>query len=465
MARHVVVVGGGVAGLVAARELAAGGDSVVIVEAGDRTGGALRADVLAGVTVDVGAEAFAVTRPETRALVDELGLTDLVVPPRRSDAHLLLGDGLHDMPHAMLGVPTDLGSPAVAAILGSEEAARAALLDTAPVMAVPDDVTLGSLVRARMGDAVAERILTPVVAGVHAADPDLVEAAAVIPGLTRALLDEGSLAAAAGRLRSSAGTPGSALVGLTGGMTTLVRALEDDVRGRGVETWLGSRVQRVEADGSGWRVVVAGDRPGVDLAADAVVLAVDAPTAASLITGLPDVAGALAGIAVGDVAVCAVVIDAPELDDDPVGSGLLVAPGHPRVRAKALTHATAKWEWIRRAYGPGRHLVRLSYGRDGRIHESLADLAGIVRSDLAAIFGIAPPDLIDARVVRWDRSLVFPRIGHRAAVERVRSATADVPGLAVVGAGLGGNGLAGTIALGRTAATQLTSRTTTSMGD
>ena len=98
--------------MVAARELAGAGDEVMVLEAGDGTGGALRSGALGGVTVDVGAEAFAITRPETRLLVDELGLSGQVVAPRRSDAHLLLDDGLHDMPHAMLGVPTDLTSPA-----------------------------------------------------------------------------------------------------------------------------------------------------------------------------------------------------------------------------------------------------------------------------------------------------------------------------------------------------------------
>jgi oxygen-dependent protoporphyrinogen oxidase len=365
------------------------------------------------------------------------------------------------MPHAMLGVPTDLASPEIVAIIGADEAARAAALDAAPVGAVADDVTLGALVRARMGDVVADRILTPVVAGVHAADPDLVEASAVIPGLVGALAETGSLSAAAARLRSASGVPGSAIVGLRGGMTTLVRALEDDVRARGASIRVGAQVTSITPDGDAWRV----DLDGEALAADAVVLGVDAPTSARLLAAVPSVADALAGIAVGDVAVVAAVLDAPALDDDPVGSGLLVAPGHPRVRAKALTHATAKWAWIREAYGPGRHLVRLSYGRDGRIDESLDDLPAIVRGDIAEIFGIEAPTLIDVRVVRWDRSLVFPRPGHRAAVRRVHAAAADQPGLAIVGAGIGGNGLAGTIALARTAPRQLTSPATTSMGD
>ena len=451
VARTVVVVGGGVAGLVAARQLAREGHRVTVLEASDRTGGALRSATLAGVAVDAGAEAFAVTRPETRSLIDELGLATDVVTPRRSDARLLLPDGTYAMPNAMLGVPTDLSAPSVVDILGEAAAASARTLDSRAPGPLDPAITLGALVRERMGDTVTDRILTPVVAGVHAADPDLVECEAVIPGLLRALAETGSLAAAAARLRSASGVPGAAISGLRGGMTSLVAALELDATRVGVEVRVGSPVRGVTRRANGWSVTL----DDATLSADDLVLAVDAPTATRLLDTEPGPRKALARIAVGDVAVVAMIVAAPELDDDPVGSGLLIAPGHPNVTAKALTHATAKWAWIREAYGPGRHLVRLSYGRDGRVQESMDDLPAIARADVSRIFALDELDVVDLRIARWDRSLVFPRTGHRNAVAGVREAVTATPGLAVIGAGLGGNGLAGTIALARSVSEQL----------
>ena len=125
MPRSVLVVGGGVAGLVAARSLAMQGYEVSLFEASARMGGALYAAKLSGVDIDTGAEAFAVTRPETRTLIEELGLSANIVLPRRSDARLLLSDGMYAMPHAMLGVPTDLTATDVVEILGEIEAIRA----------------------------------------------------------------------------------------------------------------------------------------------------------------------------------------------------------------------------------------------------------------------------------------------------------------------------------------------------
>jgi oxygen-dependent protoporphyrinogen oxidase len=449
--RSVLVVGGGIAGLVAARHLALGGDRVTLLEAGDHIGGALRSASLDHVSIDVGAEAFAVTRTETLSLIEDLGLSAQVVSPRRSDAHLLLSSGVFAMPHAMLGVPTDLSAPGVLDILGPEAAAAARALDHQAVGSINPAITLGALVRERMGDAVAEQILTPVVAGVHAADPDLVECEAVIPGLVRAMTETGSLAAAAARLRSHSGVPGAAIAGLRNGMTTLVSALERDVARLGVTVRRSSPVQQVRREAAGWTATVG----ETTVATDDLVLAVDAPTAARMLAGTAGPGAALGRIAVGDVAVVAMVLAAPELDDDPVGSGLLVAPGHPFVTAKALTHVSAKWEWVREAYGPGRHLVRLSYGRDGAVRENIDDLPEIARADVTAIFGLDTPEVLDVVVTRWDRSLVFPQLGHRQAVAEVRETAAATPGLAVVGAGIGGNGLAGTIALARSVAEQL----------
>ncbi|MFC6344954.1 FAD-dependent oxidoreductase, partial [Nocardioides hankookensis] len=53
----VVVVGAGVAGLTAARDLVDAGHDVLVLESSPRVGGKLLRTAVAGVTVDVGAEA------------------------------------------------------------------------------------------------------------------------------------------------------------------------------------------------------------------------------------------------------------------------------------------------------------------------------------------------------------------------------------------------------------------------
>jgi len=71
----VAVVGAGLAGLVAARELRRAGKSVVVLEARDRVGGrVLNADIGDGKVVEVGGQWAGPTQTRVLALARELGI-------------------------------------------------------------------------------------------------------------------------------------------------------------------------------------------------------------------------------------------------------------------------------------------------------------------------------------------------------------------------------------------------------
>ena len=71
----VVVVGAGLAGLTAARDLEAAGRSIVVLEARDRVGGRLLNHTFAdGTVVELGGQWIGPTQHRVRALADELGL-------------------------------------------------------------------------------------------------------------------------------------------------------------------------------------------------------------------------------------------------------------------------------------------------------------------------------------------------------------------------------------------------------
>src|SRR5215211_6930607 len=71
----VVVVGAGLAGLAAARETAAAGPSVVVVEARDRVGGrVLNEEIGDGKVVEVGGQWIGPTQDRLAALAGELGV-------------------------------------------------------------------------------------------------------------------------------------------------------------------------------------------------------------------------------------------------------------------------------------------------------------------------------------------------------------------------------------------------------
>src|SRR6478752_2476629 len=101
----VVVVGAGVAGLVAARDLVAAGHRVQVLEASARVGGKLLRAEVAGVTVDVGAEAMLNRRPEGVALAGELGLP--IEHPAVVSSRIWSRGELRPLPRSLMGVPLD----------------------------------------------------------------------------------------------------------------------------------------------------------------------------------------------------------------------------------------------------------------------------------------------------------------------------------------------------------------------
>ena len=455
----VIVAGGGVAGLTAARELAVRGVRTLVLEAGDHLGGPVTGHDVAGLRLDAGAESFATRGDAVADLADELGLGDALTAPSGLGSWVYLPGGRAcTLPRAgVLGIPAKPWARDVVRTLGLAGALRASLDRVLPRrVGTGPAVTIGGLVRARMGARVLDRLVAPVVSGVHAASADRLDVESVAPGLLAGLARHGSLGAAVAAQRRQA-PAGAAVAGIVGGMHRLVDELVVDLELRGAVLRTGTAVTGLSrAPGAeGWLVTAGGQV----LAASAVVVAVpsrpalgllrDALPDAELSDALPD-AGA-------DVVLATLVVDAPGLDAAPRGTGVLVAEGATDVRAKAMTHGTAKWSWLtERAHTRGREsgarfgwqVLRLSYGRGGESSAAAvaADddtLSGWALADASRLLGV-PLDathLVGFARRRWSDSLPQHAPEHRALVGSVRAAVEATPGLAVCGAWIAGTGL------------------------
>lgn len=457
-----VVVGAGIGGLTAAWELTKRGFEVVVLEAGDRPGGPVRGGAFASlpqVPLDLGAESFAVRDGAVEPLVDELGLT--VRAPAALGAWGYAAGRAFPLPAAgVLGIPSRPWAADVRRAVGWPGALRGSLDRVLPRrLARFDD--LDALVRSRMGARVTDRLVAAVAAGVHSAPLDRLDVDAVSPGLRPAFEKTGSLSGAVASLRAAA-PPGAAVRGVDGGVHALVDALTArlDVRGSHRVTAVGPR------DPGAWCVTSETPAGPVELVTERLVIAAPLGRALAGVVRGPD--GSEVRVPVpepgADVWLATLLLDAPELDSAPRGTGMLVAapgPGDRRrsaVRAKALTHATAKWPWLARrvrdAAGPGAHVVRLSYGRIGtRTLEPTADEA---LRDASALLGVdLTGRLRDVLTQHWDGALPPPTPAYRARVGEFLSYAEALPGLALTGGWIAGTGLAAIVSQAHRAAVRL----------
>ncbi|SEB50236.1 oxygen-dependent protoporphyrinogen oxidase [Paramicrobacterium humi] len=451
--KHVVVIGGGVAGLVAALECARIGVRVTLVEAADRLGGCIRTEEVAGVAVDVGAESFATRGGTVRALIERLGLEEAVIAPNSAGAWLLFGDSAAPLPKAgILGIPSNPLADDVRAIIGWKGAWRAYLDRVRPVLTIGDERNLGALVEKRMGKAVLENLVAPVTNGVYSAEPSQLDVTRAAPGLNRALTVAGSLSGAVATLRDNV-PAGSAVGGFRGGMTVLVEALRAALENYAVTVLTDTRAQAIEPlDGERWRVVTeTSEGEGAETDADAVIVAVPEPVAVELLAPHVPAFSAHAAARPPAVDIVTLAIDSPELDAEPRGTGVLTARSANRV-AKALTHSSAKWEWLAESIGaPHRHIVRVSFGTQGASSplEGLDEGAVIdlARREASAMLGvsIAADQVVDAVRTSWAGTLPAAFSGQRERAAALRDAIAAVPGLDATGAWLAGTGLASVI--------------------
>ncbi|HEX2072867.1 MAG TPA: protoporphyrinogen oxidase [Geodermatophilus sp.] len=438
--RRLVVVGAGITGLAAAFEWRRRrpDDEIVVLEAGDRVGGKLHRVQLAGHWYDTGPEAVLARVPEAVQLVEALGLADRLVAPATTQASVVLPDGRHPLPPGtVLGVPAS--AEGLDGVLSPAGVARVAAEAELPPLTVDGDVAVGRLLRERLGDEVVDRLVEPLLGGVYAGRADELSLQATMPALaaqlpaTRSVLRAAAAARDAGaRSRFDEDAPVFATVrdGIGALPEALVAAARADVR-------LRTPAHGLRRTASGFELSTGPAAAPQRLPADAVLVTAPAPKAARLLAGVaPGAVEPLQGIPYASMAVVAMAFPAQEVA---AGSGLLVPPVAGRL-VKGVTVSSAKWPHL-----AGEHLlVRASVGRfrdETELQRTDEDLTAAVVADVADLLGLARPEPVATRLVRWGGGLPQYLVGHQARVDAVRAAVSDVPGLAIAGAAFRGVGI------------------------
>jgi oxygen-dependent protoporphyrinogen oxidase len=267
----VAVIGGGLTGLTAAYYLKQRGSRVVVYEASDRIGGAVKSERRNGYLVELGPNSMSPPSPVVATILAELGLepSRVTAAPAGRHRYIVRRGRLVRLP---LTPPELLTSRLLS------NAAKLAIFGEPLVEAgdSPVDESVAAFVRRRFNQEVVDYIANPFVAGTFAGDPEQLSVRHAMPQLHSLERTHGSLMRAYAKTLKARRETGQSPDGL-GSVTSFRNGLQEipDAFGRelGGEVRLGAPVTQLRTGPKGWTVGAAFQSPEVY---DAIVYAAPA---------------------------------------------------------------------------------------------------------------------------------------------------------------------------------------------
>jgi len=447
---QVVIVGGGISGLATAHYIhsqTGGRVRLTLVEGGPRLGGKVANQQFSGHVVDTGPDALLVRAPAMAALLADLGLDDQVVAPAALGAHVWSRGRLRRLPTGTLfGVPDRLIPLVRSGLMSPAGLARAALDLVLPRRrTLSPDPSIGDLVAPRLGSQVFDRLVEPLLGGVHAGRAAELSAHSTVPEIEALARNSRSLYLGLRKMRRHAppATGAPVLVTVAGGLVHLVEALV--ARLAGDDLRVNSPARRVERVSTGYRVDLV---DGQSITADSVVLATPAFVTAQLLADLaPDAATVLAEVPYVDVATIWLAYPRSAVGRPQDGTGFLVPPEEGRLLV-GCTWSSAKWPHLA---DDDLVLIRCMVGRRGDLRWLSMDDETLVRRvhlELVEAMGLTSGP-VDQSIRRWPQAMPQYLVGHQDRLDALDSAIRHLPGLHLTGAAYRGVGIASCVAAAR----------------
>ncbi len=424
----VAVVGGGLSGLTAAFRLRERGSDVVLLDAGETPGGNLRTrrreDANGDWLLDLGPNSFGDGSAELMALVRDAGAADGLLPATGDAGRrwLYVRDRLREVPAS----PPKFLLSSLLPLSGRLRLMREPFIRPRPADA-PEE-SLAEFCDRRLGEQARRTLLTPVVSGIYAGDPEQLGAESAFPRMVALEREHGSLIRAA---RAGSGPPKRGhLHSFVDGLAALPAAITAQL-GDVVES---SRpVAGLARTEDGWTLATARG----PLTARHVILATPAWVTAGLLAQIaPAAAQELAAVDYAPMAVAHVGASAEDLGAFPAGFGFLV----PRDEGLRVLGCIASSRLFAGRAPEGFDLLTVFTG--GRLdpsalEESDAAIAEYVLTDLRRATGGSFARAW-VEVTRWPRAIPQYQVGHGARLRRIAAATDGIAGLTLLGNWKGG---------------------------
>ena len=446
---RIAIVGGGIAGLAAAYELARRHANFLLLEESERFGGVIVSEEQDGFLLEGGPDSLLTAKPEAVALCRELGLGDRLVPTNAEQraVFVLRGGRLQPLPEGVLGFPTRLLPFLRSGLFSWKGKLRMALDLVLPRGESEEDESIAAFVGRRCGREAVERLADPLLAGIHAGDAERLSMASNFPRLLQAARAKGSLIRGLLGAKPAGGEArGSPFVSLRRGLQELAEALTQALPPACLMRL--SKVASLRRETDGFVLEIDGRSAE---RARAVILALPAHSAAGLLAPLaPQAARPLSSVPFASSATVLLGFRRRDVEHPLNGYGLVV-PHSEGLRTGACSFFSTKFP----GRAPDGHV--LLRGFLGGVLDpgilSLSDeaLVSTFVREMRAVLGIAGDPVLE-RVYRWPSATPQMEVGHGRIVAEVEARLAECPHLYLTGAGFRGTGIPDTIADARSVA-------------
>lgn len=451
---HVVIVGGGIAGLATAFYLQKKSHEAglpvdyTLVESKPRLGGKIITKTVNDFVIEGGPDSFVTIKPWGTQLCKDLNLEQELIPTndQSNNVYIVNKGKLVKFPSGYrLTVPTEFIPFALSPLISPMGKLRMAMDLVTPPRAETGDESLADFIRRRLGNEALDKIAGPIMAGIYSADPERLSMQSTFPQFLEMERQHGSLIKAmqqAKKKRRSAkasnGHRPPMFTSLKGGMTTLVEALTRRLEG---ELAVGQRVTRIRRRSTDFEVVL-NNPMAQSIAADAVALATPAYVTADLVESFaPQLAVMLREIRYVSTATVSLgyrradVIDQHSFN----GFGFLIPRSEDR-RIRGCTWTSTKFD--HRA-PEDDILLRVFVGGAG--HEEVVglpdhELFALVQREIAEIMGVTAKPVV-REVFRWIKGNPQYDVGHLDRVSMMEQLAGNCPGLYLTGSAFRGIGI------------------------